>query len=276
MLSLLSPQRTVGLLLTLVCVLNSSICAQNSSGTISVSGEAEVSVLPNIALIKTSIESMGADVPAARKANSEATKSILEFLKKQQVEQHNIHRGFIEIRLLEESNEVRYEKGKGGQQRAQANQLPPQSSDPFGSDGRSSSNEQSVTTTYQATRELTISVTDLEKLEEIYCGLLTQGINRSPIVELQSTGEKEHLKGVRQAAVQDAKDKAELMAGQLRSQLASIRSITESKGSSGRGAIRTYDPFDGGYASSTSLAGRITYSAQVEVVFQLSDEVRRK
>jgi len=260
-----------------MCLLSSAIRAQTLLGTISVSGEAQVIVTPNKAVITATIESQAAEVPEVQKKNNETTQTILKFLEEQKLEERQIQTAFIEITSTEESNRVYSEKGQNNQQPAQFNRPQRQSGNPFGGDEQSSANEQTKTTTYQATRTIAITVLDLERFEEIYCGLLTRGIKRSPTVLLQNSDSKRHLEKVRQEAVQDARDKAQLMAGQLNAQLSAIRSMSESQTGLGRsGSMHSRDPFDGGSSNETTGAGKITYAAQVEIVFQLSDAVLRK
>ncbi len=274
---MLSPLRMVKSVLILTCLLNLSVRAQTSPGTISVSGEAQVVVTPNKAVLTATIESQAADVQEARKKNNEITNMILKFLTQQKLDEQQIETDFIEISVVEEADIRYYEKGQKGQQRAQINQLPAQSNNPFGGDERSLANEQTLTIIYRATRKLSITVLDLETLEEIYCGLLTNGITRSPTVALQSTDAKLHLAKVRQEAVQDAKDKAQLMAGQLNANIVAIRSITESETGAGRLSSGGYrDPFDGDASSMPMGAGKLAFNAKVDIVFQLSETVLRK
>ncbi len=274
--------RLFGFTLACVCLLQQSMSvdAQPPRSTIKVVGEAEASVKPDKVLITATIETKAEDVAGVRLKHSEATEQILSFLKEQGIKPEQIKTSLLEINLLEVANES-YSKKAGNRQQPQNQRA--EDDNPFSGDtedqtngNQGSGNEATVIaatkTSYVARREVAVTLTELTKFEDIYCGLLTRGVRGSPDVVLQNNSPQTFLNRVSEEAVKVAKERARVVAFQLNSRattrLTAIDTIVESR--SGGSILGMHDPFGGGPTFSMNV-GEIVYHAKVNVVFQMSD-----
>lgn len=74
------------------------------------------------------------------------------------------------------------------------------------------SNQPKKLTGYNASRHITVSVKDLAKLNDILDSALEEGINRVQNIALKSSNESQAVEQARQAAIEDAKQKAKSLA----------------------------------------------------------------
>ena len=122
---------------------------------------------------------------------------------------------------------------------------------------------------YQASRRMTITVKQLEQLNDLLDSALEQGINRVNSIELTSSKRADFIEQARQAAIEDAKQKAQSLAKGF------------DKKVEGVWQVRYYDQHpiqpmqykmaaqaDNGAAESYQQ-GQVTISDRVEVVFKL-------
>ncbi|MDO6708043.1 oxidative stress defense protein [Photobacterium sp. 1_MG-2023] len=121
---------------------------------------------------------------------------------------------------------------------------------------------------YQATRQITVTVRDLEQLNTYLDNALGDGINRINNIELKVTDEAKYQEQARQAAIQDAQEKAKSLAKGFQTELDGIWNI------------RYYDstprPVMGRMAMDAAVQTKatyqdaeITFQDRVEVVFRL-------
>jgi uncharacterized protein YggE len=264
----------VWFLTTFVAVaLSTLVRAEEPEPTITVSGSAEVRVVPDQAVITAAVETRAKEVATACKENEASIRNIIKFLKSSGVEDKHISTRYISIEPIMRRRPY---SGKAALQ-AQANDdpfaaAPNDSENPFGSD---SAEQLEVPVGYLARRQFAITITDLDKFEEIYCGLVAHGVNRVDGTEFRTSKLREHRDEARLKAVRAAKEKAEAMAGELGAELASVKSIQEMAGvynSSLAMQNSVSNPF-GGYegGSEEQAVGQITITAAVNVVFYLED-----
>ena len=134
---------------------------------------------------------------------------------------------------------------------------------------------------YTAFRYFAIVVKDLTKFEEIYQGIVDNGINRVDSVEYRSSQEKFSREDLRDQAVRVAKERAEGMAHRLGATLSAIKSIGNASGSfsnrESRGVLSGRGGMMGGYVDPFSsreapmIDGQITLQSSVDVVFYLGN-----
>ena len=74
------------------------------------------------------------------------------------------------------------------------------------------SNQAKQLTGYNASRQITVNVKDLAKLNDILDSALEEGINRVQNIALKSSDETQAVEQARQAAIKDAKQKAKSLA----------------------------------------------------------------
>jgi uncharacterized protein len=259
-------------LMLLVCTLLLShthiLCAQEVEPSITVSGMAEVLVVPDQVVLTAGVESRAKSVADACSDNDSKIREIIEFLKKSGIEEQYIHTEYVSIEPIMRSSERFREKGS---YQTNANQSAPDV-DPF-DNTREQQIEQPVG--YMASRQFAITLVDLTKFETIYKGLIERGINRVRGIEFRTSELRHHRDRVRLQAVRAAKEKAEAMSKELGARLASIRTISESPnvGHASYGMQNSIsDPFGGAAPAAEQFAvGQITVRAVVDIVFNLGD-----
>lgn len=234
--------------------------ADEPKPTISVSGSAEIRVVPDQVVITAAVESRAKEVATACKDNETRIRAIVQFLKSSGIEDKHIHTEYIAIDPI-----MRLRSYPRKAVQAQAN-LP--NSNPF-EETEEEQLEQPVG--YLARRQFAITVVDLGKFEAIYQGLIERGINRVSGIEFRTSKLREHRDEARLKAVRAAKEKAQAMAGELGATLFAIKSIDESRDTLARTAMQNSisNPFGGEPAEGTFAIGQIEINAAVDVVFYL-------
>ena len=237
--------------------------------TISVTGNAEVRVVPDQVVLTAAVESRAKTVAEACNDNDARIRGVLELLKSSGVNQQHIHTEYVSIEPI--MRQIEPEFGKAALQaqsnapNAQAERLDQQTylrlEQPVG---------------YIASRQFAITLVDLTKFETIYKGLIERGINRVRGIEFRTSQLRSHRDEARLKAVRAAREKAQAMSRELGATLAAVQSIRESQDS-------TYMPVTmqnvfssrmgepGAESADNFAVGQITIRAMVEVVFQLGD-----
>ena len=262
----------------LVVVLNPllSVIAigQEPKPTISVKGEAEVSLIADEIVIHASIESRAKTAADACKDNREKCRLLLEFLKSQRIDEKQIRTDLLSIDPIDPDPGSR--KGKGTSKTQSKDDL---FGDPA-TEGISLAPRPRIIG-YTAFRNFAIVVKDLTKFEEIYQGIVENGINRVDNVEYRSSHENVNREKLRQQAVRVAKERAQAMARELGATLSAIKSIGNVSGRvsnrESRGVLSGMGGMGGGYGDPFSsreapmIDGQITLQSSVDVVFYLGN-----
>jgi uncharacterized protein YggE len=261
--------RNLALLLFSLCFAAShaTAIARADEPTITVSGEAEIRVVPDQVIVSAGIESRMPTVKDAVSDNDAKIKAILDFLKTSGIEEKHIRTEFISIAPI---FRTKFPYGGKGVQQA----VPPQannSADPFNDDLVAP--DQKIVG-YLASRQFAITVMDLKNFESVYKGLVERGINRVQGIEFRTSELRKHRDQARLNAVRAAREKAVAMAGELGAEIASIKTMLEKHDGAGFGRMVTQnslsDPFSGAMANDSAFAaGQISISASVEIVFYL-------
>jgi hypothetical protein len=251
-------------------IISAGVCAEP---TITVTGDAEIRVVPDQVVISAGVESRAATVSAAAKDNDGKVHDIVEFLKKSGIEDNHVHTEYITIEPV--MREPRGYSSKAANQQAPAQAAP--NDDLFGSSDEQSSGRPIG---YLASRQFAITIVDLKKFETVYKGLIELGVNRVRGLEFQTSELRKHRDQARLDAVKAAREKAQAMSGELGATLASVKTIHENVGGGCGGQMsqnRVSDLFGGPAAdASTFAAGQIGITASVEVVFVLGDTNLKK
>ncbi len=242
-----------------VCWLASqSAHADDPMPTITVSGKAEIQVVPDHAVLTFSIDSRAQELDKTVADNDAKIQAVVNFLRESSVEQKHIKTERITIRPLVE------QKGQGKAQIAQqafnAAPLP----------NRRRGEEQLVPIGYAASRQLQINIQQLEQFEMIYRGLIERGVNVVDGVKFQTSELRTHKDSARLKAIRAAREKATAMANELGATLAAVQTINENSGGGYRYAFNNFSeslPAEGGEFS----AGMIEITASVQVVFKLGN-----
>ena len=244
-----------------------------SHPTISVTGNAEVRVVPDEAVLTFSIDSRNADLNAAVQDNDDRIKAVTAFLKESKIAAEDIRTEVITIRPIFEPAQNVWRKAVPTPVFPQAfnnasllpatpSAKPPQPGDKLA---------KAKPIGYAARRSLSITIKDLKSFEDIYRGLIGKGVNDVGGIQFRTTELRKHRDAARLQAVKAAREKAEAMAGELGATLSSVQTITENntpaRSSFLQNSISPADVFS--ESNSSIAAGVIEIKASVHVVFRL-------
>lgn len=138
---------------------------------ISVSGEGKISVIPDQAVITSTVETKGTIAKEVKKQNDLQIEAVLKFIKKM-----NLNPSDFKTERVSLNPQYDYEKKKHN---------------------------------YNATQTIVILLKDLSKYDELMEGLVDKGVNRIDNVVFKSSKMTTYLSDVRKMAMKDAKQKAE-------------------------------------------------------------------
>jgi len=230
--------------------------------TITVTGTAEVRVVPDEAVFTFSIESREEELDETVKDNDEKIKAVTKFLSDAKVEPKHIRTDIITIRPIFEQTA---RPGWKGQVQLQAN------APDIAIENPDKKKTKIKPIGYSARRQLSVTIKDLQSFETIYRGLIKQGVNDVGGIQFRTTELRKHRDDARLKAIKAAKEKAAAMAKELGATLAAVQTITEHNRTPFSGyaqnMIVSAEQFDGG--SSSIAAGEIEVTASVQVVFKL-------
>lgn len=258
--------------LFLLCLHALQAEGQEPSPTISVIGEASMSIAADEIVIHASIESIAKTASQACKDNKEKSQRLIEFLKEKKINEQHIDADLVSIASIV-PQQVSNEKKEGNQ--SSNNHDPFDDGVELEEAGLSSIRRAAG---YRAFRSFAVVIKDFDKFEEVYEGIVEQGINRIDRIEYRSSEEAQYRDELRIQAVRNAKNKAAAMANELGANLESIKSISNESsrvGSRGsRGGYGMGDPFESDTRSEN--AGKILLESSVSVVFSLRDTILKK
>lgn len=202
---------------------------------ITVTGEAEVQVVPNQAILTLGVETWDKDVGIAKKHNDESIKRIFTLAK-----QHNVASGHIRIDHI--SIEPRYKDRDVHE-------------DFIG---------------YCVRETLVLTVRDLSKLDDLLNSALETGANYVYGVQFRTTKLREYRDQARALALRAAKDKAKNMAKEFGQKVGEPYTIVEEQYEKGMApnVIQAADGSSGETDRSIAL-GQISVKAKVRVSFEL-------
>ena len=207
--------------------------------TISVSGKADILVVPDHAVLRFSIDSRALELATSVADNDAKVKAVVEFLSENKIESKLIKTELIRIKPI-----LEYQP----RQRSDLTAL--QKIEPLG---------------YSARRQISVTISDLESFETIYRGLIERGVNEVDNLRFQTSELRKHRDLARLQAVRAAREKAQAMASELGCSLAAVQSISESNsatipGFGSAGNLRSIAP---GNVSGSVASGMIEISAAV-------------
>ena len=240
------------------------VWANEAQPTISVSGSAEIRVVPDQVILTAAVESRARSVAEACADNDAKIGGIIQLLKTAGIEERHVHTEYISIEPIMPPRDRRPSKSAG----QTANNA---AADPFSESPEAALDERPIG--YLASRQFAITLVDLKKFESIYKGLIEQGINRVRGIEFRTSELRKHRDEARLKAVRAAKDKAVAMSKELGATLAAVKTISESGQAPVAYAMQNSisNPFGGerSESSDTFAVGQITVRAAVDVVFIL-------
>ncbi|WP_240337114.1 SIMPL domain-containing protein [Rufibacter psychrotolerans] len=206
---------------------------------VNTSGLGEVKVQPDQLTFRVGVEIREKTLDETRKAADQRTAALISFLKKSGIDDKDVQTENLSVYPIYSGPEY--------------GQTAPQS--------------------FQATRTISVTLKKLNRFDELMTGLYKAGANRVDGITYETTQLKKHQEEARRKAVQDAKQKAVLLASELGSKVGRPYQINES-GNGGprpvlyaKAAMREMSAMDAG--GPTIALGEITITSTVEVSFLL-------
>ena len=232
--------RTFATMMMVVLVFSKPAFADLSPRLITVTGEADVMVVPDEVHVNLQVESFDTELSKAKAANDSAIKQALEIIRKYKIDDKDFRTDFFTVR----NGDNYYMDPQTNQQRQKRG--------------------------FFVTKNVSIILRDVSKFEALYSDALEAGINNIYGVEFQTSKLKEHQNEARVLAINDAKEKAIKLSGELGQEISRPYSIQENVQSDytprpmmGRAMI------GGAEANPTIALGQIKINASVTVSFEL-------
>lgn len=236
------------------------LVAQSSDqepSTIVVSGEGEIKVTPDEAMIPLVVRTEGLEVEEAKKENDRLVKEIQRLAMRVGIPQDQVHVDYMNI-----------------SQQHQVSDEYPGIAPRFRKDDGA---EKSLG--YVVARNVIMQLKDLKRFEE----LLAESVKLKSVylgpVQIRSSDAEKHREQARLKAIRAAKEKAAMMAGELGTKLGKPLSITEGsyyadeygEKVAGGGAPGYYAAVSGygGEMGTISSPGQLSFSTRVMVVFEI-------
>ncbi|MEH6464061.1 MAG: oxidative stress defense protein [Shewanella psychromarinicola] len=130
-------------------------------------------------------------------------------------------------------------------------------------------NEPRKLTGYSANRQMTVTVMDLNSLNELLDSALVEGINNVNNIELKSSQEAQIIAQARQAAINDAKQKAQSLAKGFGEQIAGVWEVRYFSQQPHQPEMYRASMKMNADVAQTYQQGQVTISDRIEVVFRL-------
>jgi uncharacterized protein YggE len=202
---------------------------------ITVTGEAEVQVSPNQAILTIGVETWDRDLSIAKQTNDERVKGILDLAKK-----YGVASGHVRIDHL--SIDPRYKDGEGRE-------------DFIG---------------YRVRETIVLTVHNLSKFDDLLNSVLEAGANYVYGVQFRTTKLREYRDQARALALKAAREKAKSMAKELGQKVGRPYTIVEEQYEKGMApnVIQDSGGSSGGADKSVAL-GQISVNARARVSFEL-------
>ncbi len=207
--------------------------------SLELTGVGKILVVPDMAKFSVDVVETKDTAEKAKQSVDKAVTSFLARLEVQGVKRENINSGNIRL-----TAEYRYPKGKKPELIG-----------------------------YQAVRNITVTVMDLNKLNGYLDKALGDGINRINYIELKSSKEKEYVEAARLAAIKDANEKAASLAKGFGTEVEGIWKITYQNAYNNRPVLVRSMKMDAAVnATAESYQdNQITVSDSVSVVYLLKN-----
>jgi uncharacterized protein len=217
-----------------------SYAADPQPRLVTVTGEGEVMVAPDEAIMNLQVQSFDAELAKAVSANDAAVGNVLAVVKKYGVEESDFRTDYFNVSKQE--NQV-FEP--------LTNQYRPASG-------------------YHVVKNIAITLRDLGKLEALYSDVLAAGVNNVHGVEFRTSQVKVRQEEARLEAINDAKNKAARLASALGQELGRPHNIQENAPVEWNGPVMMMaSRAEAAYSKPTIALGQIPVKSSVSVSFEL-------
>ncbi len=232
-------------LLTLVLFFTTPVhAAEAQPRLITVAGEGEVYAVPDEVAVNFQVEIFDENLDNAKKANDEAVKGAFEVVKKYGVEDKDFRTDYFTVR-----NEERwYQDPQTNQQRSRKG--------------------------FYVTKNVSVTLRDVAKFEDLYSDALKAGVNNINGVEFKTSAVKKYRDEARALAVRAAKEKAAQIAKELGEEVGRPYAIQESAQTDWPGprpmmAMAMLKTADSAANNETIALGQIKISSSVTASFEM-------
>jgi len=225
------------------------VSAQLSENRLTVTGDAEIKVVPDRVVISVGVESRSPQLAMAKSRNDTAVAAILAAAKSEQVAPGDVQTDFIELNPVYQSRDT------------------------------TESRENYLIDYYRVNKNVAITLRDVARFERRLTAVVNAGANRVHGIEFQTSELRKHRDQARDMAVKAAIEKAEAMAGAAGLKVGKPESISAYNIGGGpaygrmRGAGMAQNVMSvagaDGESSSTFAPGRISVTASVTLTFRL-------
>ncbi|MBN1877153.1 MAG: SIMPL domain-containing protein [Anaerolineae bacterium] len=248
-----SKKSVLGIGLILVCVVflvgwMNAPTTSTEPGVITVSGEADVRIVPDEVVLRLGVETSNKVLTTAKQQNDQIVKKVLALAKKYDIPTEHVQTDYIQI-------EPRYDNSY--MKREFLN--------------------------YVVQNTIVITLRDLTKFEALLSESLEAGVNYVHNIEFRTTALREHRDEARLLAIEAAREKAEAMATALGQKLGNPRTLQEEANYWGAGYSSWWGSYGGGMTQNviqeiggealnldSSLSpGQISIKARVSVSFEM-------
>lgn len=223
--------------------------ADDPRPSISVSGSAKVLVTPDQAVIQASVISRLATLDDAVSENQKSVEQLHSYLRAAEIDAKHVQTSQISIQPIWPERDRQAAAVVRPDDLWKKNQ-------PIG---------------YEASRSFQITIVDLKKFEQVYAGLLKNGVNAVGSVAFTSSELRAHRDTARLQAVRAAREKATAMAEELGASLLTVKLIQEAAEPGYRMTQNSFN--DMSESEGLSAPGQIEISASVHVEFYLKAEL---
>ena len=205
---------------------------------ITVSGTADVKVVPDEVHLNLAIETRSDKLEDAKRQNDERIGKVLQFLKGQGIKDKDVQTDFMTVEPLYDSKISRSE-----------------------------------VVTYLVRKTIGARLTDISKFDAVLTGLLENGVNQLSGIEFSTSSLRKHRDEARAMAIRAAREKADALAAELgvkRGKAYNITSIEGGGWSSARGMMQNVNAGASGGSAGTGgtlAVGQISVTATVNVSF---------
>lgn len=220
-------------------------------GLISVTGDAEVRVVPDEVILTLGVQTWDKNLDVAKRQNDEIVRGVLALAEEYGISPEHVQTDYVSI-------EPRYRNGYY------------EPSDFIG---------------YFVNKTIVVTLRDLDRFEDLLASSLEAGVNYVHGIQFRTTELRKYRDEARALAIRAAREKAEAMAGELGQEVGEPRQITEeqsgwwsgynswwgSRWGSGMAQNVIQEMGTGGMPADGSLApGQINVNARVSVTFEIT------
>jgi len=219
---------------------------QNQGNIVSVTGDAEIKVIPNQVLISLGVETRDRNLPVARVQNDHAVRSVLDAVARLQIDPADVQTDFIQVN-------IRYQ-----------------------------SSAETIVDHYVVEKSIVITLKDVSKFEPLLSAVLEAGANHIYNVEFMTTELRKYRDQARalaaKAAIEKASDLAAAAGLKVVGKPMNVSSYSYGGGSwygrlhmmgNTNAAQNVYQTGDRGSAEGTIALGKISVTASVSMNFRI-------